>query len=168
MGQSAKSENGISIKVVGVSWLECLNVARMTQGLPPVNTVSDRWIQKLVRSKHSPLRLRMYYIKFTAPYWVAMHLRTHHVGISATIMQSSRTDITNQERDPNKLIECVMMLNAEALLNISAARTCVKASKETRQLWIDVIDVLQIVDPLLADACIPSCHDCKEFNPCGQ
>lgn len=163
----------ITVRSVGLNWIEILNIARATQGKGPLEKVSGRWIERLIRSEHSPLRFRQHYIEFTCPYWVAMHPRTHWVGvsahdISATVVESSRTDITHQERDPNREVRIYTIMNAQSVLNVSRSRLCTKTSPETREVWQGVLDVTYCVDPAVVDACEPTCHHCKEFDPCER
>ncbi len=63
-----------------------------------------------------------------------------------------------------------MIINAQAIINISRQRLCSKASKETREAWQAVIAELNETDPILAKACVPSCVYrglCPEFSTCG-
>lgn len=60
--------------------------------------------------------------------------------------------------------------NAEEIINISRARLCSKASKETREIWQNVLDLLEEVDPDLVKFCKrPCCWNgfCRERKPCG-
>ena len=61
-------------------------------------------------------------------------------------------------------------VNAEEIINISKARLCSKASKETREIWQQVLDLLEEVDPDLVKFCHTNCvwHNfCRERKPCG-
>ena len=163
----------IKVRDVGLNWVEILNISRATQGLAPLESVTGRWIERLVKSQHSPLRFRQYYIEFDCPYWVAMHLRTHWVGvtamdISATVIVSSRTDITKVARDPERIVTVFTVMNAQAVLNISKARLCTKASPETVKVWEDILAELYLLDPTVIDHCETSCSDCTEFKPCER
>lgn len=64
-----------------------------------------------------------------------------------------------------------MTANAQAIINISRKRLCHCASTETQVAWMQVIDEIRKVDPVLADKCVPEClyrGFCPEFmNPCG-
>lgn len=61
-------------------------------------------------------------------------------------------------------------VNAEEIIKISKARLCCKASKETREIWQQVLDLLEEVDPDLVKFCKRPCvwHGfCRERMPCG-
>lgn len=63
-----------------------------------------------------------------------------------------------------------ILLNAEEIINISRLRLCGKASKETREIWQQVIDLIADQDQDLANHCIPQCvycGFCSEPQGCG-
>lgn len=63
-----------------------------------------------------------------------------------------------------------LLLNAEEIVNISRVRLCNKAAKETSQVWANVVNKLEEVDPDLAEFCVPACvHQgfCRERPCCG-
>ena len=62
------------------------------------------------------------------------------------------------------------LINAEAIINMSHKRLCNKASKETREIWTEVLEHVKKVDPDLAMFCVKPCvHKgfCSEPKPCG-
>ncbi len=63
-----------------------------------------------------------------------------------------------------------MTCNAQAFINISRKRLCIGcASKETRQAWEIVIEMLKEHDSILASKCVPECiyrGFCPEFERC--
>lgn len=61
-------------------------------------------------------------------------------------------------------------VNAEEIIKISKARLCCKASKETREIWRQVLELLEETDPDLVKLCKPTCvwnGFCRERKPCG-
>lgn len=62
-------------------------------------------------------------------------------------------------------------MNAEAIINMSKKRLCAKASKETREIWEQVIAELAKEDPDLALFCVKPCvfsgGICREHKGCG-
>ena len=61
-------------------------------------------------------------------------------------------------------------VNAEEIINISKARLCCKASQETREIWQQVLNLLEEIDPALVSLCNRPCvwHGfCREKKPCG-
>lgn len=59
--------------------------------------------------------------------------------------------------DRYALTSMALKLNAEEIINISHARLCAKASKETREIWRAVVDLISEKDPDLAKHCVPMC-----------
>jgi len=171
MEKGNHATNGtVHVRDTGLTWQQILDVSRMTQNKPPSKKpVSPDWIKKLIRSEHSPLRAKTFFIQTEMPYWVAMHFRTHHIGVTWFI-SSSRTDLTGKERDPNAIVKVACVINAVEVINISRARLCKKASQETREVWRKILYTIHEVEPMLIDACVPNCLHlgrCVEFNPCG-
>lgn len=63
------------------------------------------------------------------------------------------------------------VMNAEAIMNMSAKRLCAKASKETREIWEKVLDEVAKVEEDLVQFCVPPCVEhglCRESKPCGR
>lgn len=62
------------------------------------------------------------------------------------------------------------LFNAEAIINMSHKRLCMKASKETREIWEKVLSEVANVDPDLYQFCVMPCvHKgfCSEPKSCG-
>lgn len=62
------------------------------------------------------------------------------------------------------------LINAEAIINMSHKRLCMKASKETREIWINVIEKINDIDHDLACFCQKPCvvtGICREPKCCG-
>lgn len=60
--------------------------------------------------------------------------------------------------------------NAEEIINISRARLCNAASLETRRIWLQVLDLIEEIDPDLVQLCKRPCvwyGFCRERKPCG-
>lgn len=61
-------------------------------------------------------------------------------------------------------------VNAEEIINISKARLCSMASRETRDIWCQVLDLIEEVDADLVRFCKRPCvwqGFCRERKPCG-
>ena len=167
----------MEIEVTRVTkWADVLNAARFTVGKEPLDKVpTPKFKKMIIRSEHSPLRLLEFDIKvYGVPEWVSVHFVRHHIGIEKFI-STQRTDRTGSTipRDQHLQGEPLNMhlrLNAQAIINISKVRLCSKASKETREVWIEVVNKLSGIEPELAKACVPSCiyrGFCPEMKPCG-
>lgn len=157
------------------SWLDVLNSARVTahkdaRDIPP----SAEWKRKILMAQHSPIR------KLTAdvlmeglPYFVSVHFVRHKIGIEHWV-RSQRTDRTGVDRNylpQNAEVEHEILVNADALINISRKRLCGKASPETRSAWQKVLISLMDREPELYATCVPECIYrnglCPEMQSCG-
>ena len=66
--------------------------------------------------------------------------------------------------------DLAMLINAEAIMNMSAKRLCAKASKETREIWQKTLELIEEVDPDLVKFCKKPCvlsGVCRESKSCG-
>lgn len=157
-------------------WLDVRNSALRTQRKHTDETPSPALRLKMLCSEHSPIRGLVYrWVWHDQPYWVAMHIRTHSVGISQYI-SSQRNDVQHlydrRQAPQDAPVEHECYANAQAILGISRSRTCFNASKETRQSWEMLLDALVDVSPELARLTVPPCvyrnGICPEvFRPCG-
>lgn len=117
----------------------------------------------------------MWTVRMTdVPYWVAMHLVRHKYGVEWYV-QSQRNDRQNKyDRNAARQDEPVtltMDANAQAIINISRKRLCIKAAVETREMWNAVCDALLTVSPELHGALVPDCvyrGRCCEMYPCKK
>jgi sarcosine oxidase delta subunit len=178
-------------------WVRVVNAARRTWGKAPINhEPSDKFKRKILLAEHSPIRLLEY--DFTIEgirQWVTVHLVRHHEGCEKFV-HTQRQDINDEiERIVAKVVELLseagllkegwrerdylfqgqgndmdMTCNAQAFMNISRKRLCYGCpSKETRQAWEIVIDMLKEIDPILAEKCVPECvyrGFCPETDRC--
>jgi len=158
------------------SWTDVLNAARFTQRKKLLDKEpSDKFKKQMVRAEHSPLRALMFYIDFyDIPYFVAMHFRTHKL-VHLPLVSTSRPDIDGNQKPRNEQLKTDkvnmrLMLDAQEIIAISKVRLCNKAEFATRIAWIDAIQELKKIEPILAAACVPNCVYkglCPEINPCG-
>lgn len=157
-------------------WQRVVDAARFTQGKKSLGREpSDEFKKQMILSEHSPLRELEFDIKvYDIPYWVSNHF-VRHVH-AQPFVSTSRPDITDSkisrhEMRQDDLVNLQLSLNAQEIINISKLRLCNKASKETREVWYDVIDELAIIEPYLASACVPQCvyrGFCPEPKSCGK
>lgn len=109
------------------------------------------------------------------PYWVAMHFRTHKIGVEHFI--SSQRNDRQSEYDRNKAFQDapvthVMDINAAELIYMAQTRLCIgKVAAETRQTMRDVCDAVIEYNPEFAPFFGPKCEfmaECNEFLSCGH
>lgn len=144
------------------------------------NTREDKlaiWKSLLVSTggvAHSPVRAVRYRVKVEGiSYWVAMHYRTHHVGIDPYI-KSQRSNKERGTTEQNSLVDMILDINANALITIGKARTCLKAATETRLVMSGIKEVLfsgDEFDQYLAQVICPPCkwyEKCFEPKPCKR
>lgn len=161
-------------------WSLVLDSARTTVGKDDVNKEpSDEFKRSILIAEHSPIRNLWYEVIWTdIPYWVSMHLRTHHCGFHSgeddtVFISSQRSDRTGVERDKLPQDEPVtlrVVMNAHSIINISRVRLCRKASLETREAWDIMLCMLSEIEPILASVCVPNCiyrDRCPEIKCCG-
>ena len=136
---------------------------------------SPEYMKKLYMSEHSPIRVKHFIVRIeNLPYWIAMHFRTHKIGVEHFI-RTQRTDRTgsNTPRDElpqGTLVTMDMELNPQSCISISRKRLCGQASAETRKVWKAVVDAISKVDRPLAECCVPEClyrGFCTEMKPCN-
>ncbi len=66
--------------------------------------------------------------------------------------------------------DLMCMINAEAIINMSRKRLCTKASKETREIWQKVCELIEECDPDLYPHLVKPCVAtgvCREHKSCG-
>lgn len=155
-------------------WDLVKRAALQTRNLKMVNPPTYEWKAKMLMAEHSPIRCLQFYITFyDVPYFVHVHLVRHFIGLTPFV-STSRSDLTEvhdrSERRQTDLVNFSLLINAQAILNISYKRLCKKASKETRECWGLVLEEMYKVDPILARFMVPACiHQghCPELESCG-
>jgi thymidylate synthase ThyX len=150
-----------------VGWDFVIDSARTTVGKNPINKYpSEEFKKSILISEHSPIRKLLYDIIWEEiPYWVAMHIRTHHLGFKSSdddlyFVETQRTDRRQLNRNELKQDSKVILnaqLNAQSIINVSRVRLCKKASKETTDAWVSMLEELKKIEPLLYSVCIPNC-----------
>jgi hypothetical protein len=157
-------------------WLIARNNALTTQRKRSRMTPSSELRTMFLLSEHSPIRSLEYIWEWTdLPYWVSVHLVRHHEGITHFV-STQRNDLQDnydrRKAPQDSPVNHKCVANAQALINISKARTCFNASLETRNAWNMLIQGMFIVSPELAQLMVPPCiyrnGICPEvFKNCG-
>lgn len=155
--------------------LTIYNTAMTTIGKAPKPSVPNGWLKKMFRSEHSPIRMFKIHWKWIGiPYWVSVHFVRHKFGIEHYV-STQRTDRTGKLRDElpqGALVNHECEANAQAMINISRKRLCMKASYETRAAWGSLLDALPTIVAMseLKRVCVRECiyrGFCPEFKSCG-
>lgn len=128
---------------------------------------------------HSPIRAVIYRIfVFDLKSWVSVHYVRHHIGVMPYV-KSQRDDkneevISRDDSPQGKEIEMMFDMNANALLTIAKARLCMKASKETRDVFRALREQMfsgDEYDQEVAKLMMPPCKwygRCFEPETCGR
>lgn len=158
------------------SWEDVLNAARFTQRKEPLDKEpSDKFKKSIIRAEHSPIRALMFNIDmYDVPYYTAMHFRTHKL-VHLPVISTSRPDVDGNmkprsEQKKDEPVNVRLMLDAQEIIAISRVRLCTRAEFETRMAWLEVINELSKIEPILAAACVPNCiyrNICPEIKSCG-
>ena len=134
-----------------------------------------KWKKKILASEHSPIRVLNFTFRIhDLPYWVAMHLVRHHVGMTPFVstQRTDRTGIDRNELKQGELVMLIMNMNAQALINICHKRLCKQASKETREVIQAIVDEVLKTNPEFNEVLVPNCvyrgGKCTEFFSCGK
>lgn len=156
------------------SWDLAYELALATEGKVPTKSPDDEWVRKLLTAEHSPIRAKLYKIRIeNVPMWVTTHLVRHKIGVEHFVrtQREDRRDIgvPRNELPQGELNDMVMLINAQALINISRKRLCNKASSETQEAWRAVYRAVKVIDPVMAGAMKAECTYrgfCPEIRPC--
>lgn len=150
-----------------------VDMARLTVNKDALNSTgesSDSWWRKILMAEHSPVRAVLYKAQWSLPKWVSTHFVRHKVGVEHFV-STSRPDRAGGTREENeKMVKHGMIINAQAIINISRKRLCYLASKETRDEWSDFLQKLHHVDKIIPKLCVPECvyrGFCPEIKSCG-
>ena len=157
-------------------WKLVMNLARQTVNKKQLDKEpSDTFKNQILYSEHSPIRALMFKIDLIdIPYWVSVHLARHKHGVEhfITTQRSDRTGEDRNNKPQSATVTHTMIINAQAIINISRKRLCGKASMETRDVWRRVKFEMKKIDPILHGYMVPDCtyrgDMCCESEPCAR
>lgn len=156
------------------NWREVADSANTTIDRDPgTKEPSSRWKKRMLLCEHSPIRQLFFRLKWhELKYWVSVHLVRHKIGIEHWV-RTQRSDRTGVDRDAlpqGSLVEHEILVDAQAMINISRKRLCMNASRETREAWEAAVESIREEHPELYSACVPDCVYrgwCYEYKSCG-
>lgn len=164
---------------------EVLNAARTTVWKEDLmKEASKQFMKDIYISEHSPIRCKMFMIEYSGiKRWIADHLVRHGIGVTP-FMSTQREDrndeimaISVEEGNPRdeakqgSLVNLKLLVNAQALINISRKRLCGQAHEETQEVWLITLSELLPIDKELFEVCVPECvyrGFCPEKKCCGR
>lgn len=117
-------------------------------------------------NEHSPMRTQMFWIQmFGIPSFVSVHLVRHSVGVTHFV-QSKRDDRGgNGQEDRFTPVDHAMMINSQALINMSRKRLCLNAHELTIKTWEWLKEEIKNIDPDLAQYMV---KECQYRNGCHE
>ena len=154
-------------------WDLVKKLALKTVNKEPVTEVSDKFKRQILKAEHSPIRALLFMIEMESiPYYVSVHFSRHKNGVEhfVSTQRTDRTGVNRDEKRQDALVNHTMLINAQALINISRKRLCHKADKKTVEIWEQVVRELRLVDYVVSDYCVKECiyrKGCPEIKPCG-
>jgi thymidylate synthase ThyX len=111
------------------------------------------------------------------PYWVSVHFVRHHIGVNHYV-QTQRDDrqkdleISRNDKPQGEIVSHIMSINAQELIQMSHKRLCAQASKETRQVMKQIVELVIEKYPEFKEVLVPLCvyrnNKCTEMFPCPK
>lgn len=130
-------------------------------------------LDALYDCEHSPIRTQIFWIELLGiPSFVSVHLVRHKVGVEHFVrsLRDDRGGQGNEGRDTP--VNHVMLINAQALIQMSRKRLCSASHIRTRRVMAALRDAVAVVDPVLARFLVPECDYrggwCHEMKSCGR
>ena len=137
-----------------------------------INAESKAILGKMYKCEHSPIRTQLFVVEMIdIPTFVSVHLVRHHVGIDHFV-KSNREDRPGYSGDSGRLqpVNHMMLVNAQALINLARKRLCFQAHRETVKVMQAIKTEVAKVDQDLANRLVPDClyrNGCNELKSCG-
>jgi len=130
-------------------------------------------LAKMYLAEHSPIRCRMFWVEMQGiPSFVSVHLVRHKHGVEHFV-QSMRDDLYLKGQghtvDRNTPVNHGMLINAQALIQMSRKRLCFKSHARTVAIWTKLRKAIRDIDADLADFMVPECVTrgyCPEMTQC--
>ena len=145
------------------------------RGKVPLSLPSSDLIRKLLRARHSPIRVLNFAWQIDGiPSNISTHLARHvHAVPFISSLRNDRQDIIDGDEAPrNTPVDMIFYCNAEELMTVANKRLCMKASAKTRevvQMMCDaVLKEMPEFDGLLEPMCEYHGNTCHEIEPCGR
>lgn len=143
------------------NWLEIRNDFLFTKKKSSDIIPPEKLRVKYLASGHSPIYNLIYKWEWVnLPYWVAMHFKSHHLGIhqvTSTQRNDLQKDYNRKKAPQDSPVNHRCTANAAAIINISQKRLCLTASSETRKAWELFLFELEKVSPEIVKLCVKPC-----------
>lgn len=150
------------------------NAARNTVNKPPLEKeFSDKFKLSMYLSEHSPIRNLLFEVIMTdIPYYASVHFSRHKIGVDhfVTTQRTDRTGIDRDKKMQDSPVTHMMIINAQALINMSRKRLCNNADGMTQAIMREIKKCVSECEPLLAKCMVVDCiyrGGCFEIQTCG-
>lgn len=155
---------------------QCVWITDMDKrGKVPLSLPSDELLHKLLRARHSPIRVLQFAFRIEAiPSNIATHLCRHvHAQPFVSSLRNDRQDIMDGDEAPrNTPVDMIYYVNAEELMTIANKRLCMKAAEKTREVVRMMCDLVEKEIPAFEGLLVPMCEYCggvcHEIESCGR
>ena len=156
-------------------WMEVKRRALVTVGKVPVTAPDQRWKEKILIAKHSPIRyLRCSFLLEDLPSWVSVHLCRHvHAQPYVKSQRNDRqSDYDRNAARQDTPVSMIWDMNGEELITVVQKRLCGKAAAETRAVAEEitrmVCEACPEFEPVLVPPCAFNGFVCHEMYPCER
>ncbi|MFL0195349.1 hypothetical protein ACJDU8_07190 [Clostridium sp. WILCCON 0269] len=75
----------------------------------------------------------------------------------STVINKISVEMIGENEESIIIIEHEFIATTQVMINISRKRLCNQASKETREVWQEVLNYIKDVEPELYNVCVPDC-----------
>lgn len=156
-------------------WMEVKRRALVTVGKVPVTAPDQRWKEKILIAKHSPIRyLRFSFLLEDLPSWVSVHLCRHvHAQPYVKSQRNDRqSDYDRNAARQDTPVSMIWDMNGEELITVVQKRLCGKAAAETRAVAEEITRLVCEACPEFETVLMPPCvfngFVCHEMYPCER
>ena len=155
-------------------WMFCKECALVTVGKGAKTEPDVEWKHKILEARHSPIRTLNFAFELKIPYWVSVHLCRHvHAQPFVRSQRNDRQKDYDRNTAPqNEKVTMIWYMNAEELMVIANKRLCNQASRETRDVVVEMCKEVMKVCPEFYGLLEPMCRyhngKCHEMFPCKR
>ena len=156
------------------NWQDIKDSTMNTIGKDTGKYPTSEYKRRLILAEHSPIRRMKFYWRWKdLKYWVSVHLVRHKIGIEhwVSTQRTDRTGVNRDEMPQSSLVKHACEADGQAMINISRKRLCNCASKETREAWERVKQLVHDCgEQELASCMVRECiyrGFCPEMFGCG-
>lgn len=146
----------------------CKKCALVTVGKTPLTPPDMTWKQKILRARHSPIRVLEFVFRLEGiPYFASVHLCRHVHAQPFVRSQRSNPDRGSERQDAP--VDMYWMMNADELQSIARARLCSKADPVTQGIVREMCKQVEALFPEFSGLFGPLCCTdgcCREMSPC--